>query len=141
MTQMISRNLFRTIILILAAGLIIAVIYALSFTSFGAASIQGEIRGDGQGAGQFQTAPEGADFQTNQGAGFGQGTGFGNEHLGGGQGFRRGLGEGRGGEGEFSLIQGSTETVINLIVIAILIVIVSFLQGLAKRRRRVSAAT
>ncbi len=135
MAQMIGRNLFRTMILILAAGLVIGIIYALSFISQGTtASGRGEFLGQGQGGGQPSTFPEGAEFQPSQESGQGQGYGFGGGRHGG-------QGEGRGGEDEFSLSRGLPELGKSLIVIAVLIVIVSLLQYLAKRRQRVSTAT
>jgi hypothetical protein len=133
MVKLILRNLVRTLILILAVGLVIGGIYALSFTSLGAAPNQGEFPGGGQGAGQYQTLLEGTGSQAGQGGGLGQGNGFGGGHHGGGQGL--GLGQGRGEQ--FSLEQGLPELGKSLLVITV----VSFLQYLAKRRQRVSTAT
>lgn len=139
MKNMIVRNLFRTTILVLVTGLVIGAIYALSFTSLGAATNQREFS-LGQGSGQFQNAGEDAELLSGQGGGFGQGNGFGGGHHGGGQGLGRGLGEGRGDKVEFSFTNGLAEIVKNLIVITVLIIVVALLQNLAKRRQRVTPA-
>jgi hypothetical protein len=141
MANILGRNVFRAIILILTAGLVIGILYALSLMSVGTALDPSDFLGQGQGDGQFQTSPQGAEFQPAQEGEFGQRNGFGSGRFGDGQGFGRGFGEGRGGENEFSLTRGLAEFVKNLIVITVLIVGVSLLQNLAKRRRRVSLAS
>lgn len=150
MIKMIGRNIFRISLLILAAGLVMAIIYALSFTSLGEAANRREFYGLGQGAGQFDSQVDGAEFlygENGQGFGRGQGQGLGKgpgNGYGGGrnqsQGLGSGLGQGYGENGgeEFSLERGIPELVRNLFVVAILIGIVYFLQYLAKRRQRSS---
>lgn len=145
MANIIGRNLFRAIILILVAGLVIGILYVLSFTSLDAAPNQGEFPGGGQGEGQFQTPPEGAEFEPlpegGQEFGQGQGNGFGGgRHQGQGQGLGLGQGRGGGGEAEFSLERGVPEFMAHLVAVTIIIAIVYFLQYLAKRRQRVSPA-
>ncbi|MBN1536768.1 MAG: hypothetical protein JW908_08560 [Anaerolineales bacterium] len=149
------------------AVMVMGVIYALSFTSLGEASNRREFFGFGQGGGQFQTLPDGAEFPvledfehgSGQGQGYGQGSGQGQGHS-RGQGFGQGQEQGNGSSGEygvgqglglgqgkganngdvFSLEQGLPELGRNLLVITILIAVVYFWQYLAKRRQRISPA-
>lgn len=138
--------------MILAAMLVMGVIYILSFTSIGTAPIRGEFPERWQGKGQLQVSPEGEEFEPLQegGQGFGQGNGFGGgRHLGQDQGQGSGLGQGEGigfghgtGSGEeFSLERGLHEFMAHLIAVAIIVAIVYFFQYQAKRRHRVSPAS
>jgi len=142
MAMFIGRNLSRIFILILAAGLVMGVIYALSFTSIGPAPNQGAFPGEGQ----FEILPDSFESEAHQeggqGQGFGQGQGDGfggGRRLGEGQGL--GQGRGHGGGDEFSLERGLPEFGAHLIAVAIIVAIVYFLQHLAKRRQRVSPAS
>lgn len=142
MSQIISRNIIRTIIMILAAGLVIGIFYALSFTSPSATNAyQGEYPGGNQGEGQIQPPSEGGNLGSFEGneSGFGQ-------RLGQGNGFGAGsfdgqeFGRARIHGDDFSLSRGLTELATHTIVIIALILVVTLIQRVVKRRRRVLPA-
>ncbi|NMC14346.1 MAG: hypothetical protein GYA34_15865 [Chloroflexi bacterium] len=138
MTQMIGRNIYRIMILFLAAGLVIGFIYLLSFTSTTTRfSDQSEFPGQGLGNGQSLIPPGGGEFQAPGSEGR-YGFGAGRQE---GYGFGRGLGEGRGFQGEeFSLARGMIELAMHSIVVIALVLFVLFIQRVVKRRQRVSNA-
>lgn len=137
MLKVIGRNIYRTIILILAAGFVIGIIYMLSFTSITVKfSEQSEFPGQGLRERQSLTPPGGDDFQAPEGEGrYGFGAGRGQ-----GQGFGRGLGEGRGfANEEFSLVHGLAELAIHSIAVIALVLLVLFIQRVTKRKQCVSS--